>query len=255
MKIRDIKDWLNQRYDFSNKCEWDNCGLLIGDESDEITKIGFALDLTSETLTEAINNGVNLIITHHPVIFHSQKNFLKGSIAYEAAVNGINVISCHTCFDSAKNGVSEILAKTLGLSEITVIETSEKPYCVRMGRIDDISPEKLAKLTVGVLSTTVRFVKGDRIINKVAVCGGSGGDFIDEVYKSGCQAYVTGDIDHHEFLLAKEYGLTLIAAGHFETEVISMREMMNELVSAFSDIECILLKETNPVSFVSAEEK
>lgn len=254
MKVREIKEYLNELYPFDNKCEWDNCGLLIGDEKSTISKIGFALDLTKETLDDAILKGVNLIVTHHPVIFHAQKNFLSGNTAYDAAVRGISVISCHTCYDSAQGGVSEILAQTIGLSDIKVLETEETPHCVRIGKIAKMSAEDFAKSVSKALHTTVRYVKGDKAIESVAVCGGAGGDFIPEVISSGAQAYVTGDISHHEFLLAQDKGLTLIAAGHFETEVISMLPMMKKVASKFPETECILLKQHNPVTFVSAEE-
>lgn len=254
MKVSDIRDFLDNIYPFSNKCEWDNCGLLIGDESKEISRIGFALDLTKEVLSDAVRNGVELIVTHHPVIFHAQKSFLAGNIAYEAAVKGTSVISCHTCYDSGVDGVSEILAKEIGLSNIKTVETEEKPYCVRIGNISEETPDSLALKVAKNLDTTVRLVSGGRKINKVAVCGGAGGDFIPEIIAAGADAYITGDISHHEFLLAHDSSLTLIAAGHFETEVISMKPLMQKVSERFVDAKCILLKQDNPVSFVSAED-
>lgn len=253
MKVREIKDYLNSLYPFSNKCEWDNCGLLVGDENDEVKKIGFTLDLTSEAISQAVKENVNLIITHHPVIFHSQKTFLSGNIAYEAAIKGVSVISCHTCYDSAKGGVSEILAETIGLTDIETVETEEKPFCVRKGKINAVSSSELAQIVSSKLGTTVRLILSDKEITTVAVCGGAGGDFIEEVFHSGAQAYVTGDISHHEALLAAELGLTLIAAGHFETEVISMQPMLEKVQAAFERVECIMLRQNNPITFVSAE--
>lgn len=254
MKVREIKDYLNELYPFENKCDWDNCGLLVGDEETEITKIGFALDLTFETLEDAKNNGVNLIVTHHPVIFHAQKSFVSGNIAYEAALSGMSVISCHTCYDSAKGGVSEILADAIGLSEIETVVTEETPYCVRIGKTDCVSPEVFALNVASALSATVRFAKGDKNITKAAVCGGAGGDFITEVASAGADAYVTGDMSHHEFLLAQELGLTVIAAGHFETEIISVLPLLERVKRQFPEAETVLLRQNNPVTFVSAEE-
>lgn len=254
MKVREIKDYLNGLYPFENKCEWDNCGLLVGDEESEVTKIGFTLDLTPQSLCDAIEKGVNLVVTHHPVIFRAQKNFLSGNLPYEAAIHGISVISCHTCYDSAKGGVSEILAEAIGLHDIEEVETQEKPLCVRAGKTERISPIDFAKKVSKALDTTVRFAQGNKDIECVAVCGGAGGDFIEEVVSFGAQAYVTGDIDHHEFLLANELGLTLVAAGHFETEVISMKPMMEKVRAQFPETGCIMLKQTNPVTFIKAEE-
>ena len=254
MKVKEIKDYLNSLYPFGNKCEWDNCGLLVGNEEDEIVKIGFVLDLTKETLKYALDRSINLIVTHHPVIFTSQKTFLSGNIAFDAAVNGVSVISCHTCYDSAEGGVSDILAEKIGLSDISVFETEEKPFCVRKGITKEYSPDDFAKAVASKLDTTVRFVKGNRNIKTVAVCGGGGGDFVNEVASSGIDAYVTGDISHHQFLLAEEKGLTLIAAGHFETENISMLPLMNKVQEKFPTVCCELLCQHNPVKFISAED-
>lgn len=254
MKIKEIKNYLDELYPFENKCEWDNCGLLTGNEENEVKKIGFALDLTPEVLKDAENNGVNLIVTHHPVIFTAQKSFLSGNIAYEAAVKGMSVICCHTCYDSANGGVSDILAEKIGLSSVKILETEEKPFCVRIGETVKTTPELFAKNVAKSLGTTVRFSCGSRDIERVAVCSGSGGDFVEESVLYGADAFVTGDMSHHQFLLAEEKGITLIAAGHFETENIAIKPLMDKVKTKFSDIECILLCQHNPVKFISPEE-
>ncbi len=254
MKVKEVKEYLDGLYPFSNKCEWDNCGLLIGDGENEVTSIGFALDLTRVSLKDAEEQNINLIITHHPVIFSPQKSFLSGNIAYEAAVRGISVISCHTCYDSADGGVSDILAEKIGLKNIKVLETEEKPFCVRTGEISPVSPEAFAFSVSSALSAFVRFTRGNRDIKKVAVCGGGGGDFMEEVILSGADAYVTGDISHHQFLTAAENGLTLIAAGHYETENISMLPLRNKVSEKFPKVKCVMLFSENPVSFIMPEE-
>ena len=254
MKIKEIKDYLNTLYPFENKCEWDNCGLLIGNEESEVRKIGFALDLTKEVLIDAEKNGVNLIITHHPVIFTAQKSFLSGNIAYEASVRGMSVICCHTCYDSANGGVSDILAEKIDLSSIKILETEEKPFCVRIGETVKTAPELFAKNVAKALGTTVRFSCGNRDIEKVAVCSGSGSDFIEEAVIAGADAFVTGDMSHHQFLLAEEKGITLIAAGHFETENIAIVPLMKKVKEKFGNTECIILSQHNPVKFISPEE-
>ena len=253
-KVIDILKFLDEEIPFSNISEWDNCGLLIGDENAEINKIGFTLDLTKKTLQTAIRNGVNLIITHHPAIFHPQKNFLKGNVIFDAAVNHISVISSHTCYDSAKDGVSEILAEKIGLREVEVVETEEKPCCVRIGKIDAVAPRAFACMVAEKLNTTVRFTEGQNTIQSVAVCSGSGGDFVFDALKAGADAYVTGDISHHDFLIGEEAGMTIIGAGHFETENIAMKPLMQRINNKFSDIETMELSQENPVVYVSPKE-
>lgn len=248
--VNDIYKFLNTVAPFENKCIWDNCGILVGDSNKAVNKIGFTLDLTAETLRKAINENVDLVVTHHPVIFKPQSSFLAGNVAYEAAVNGISVISAHTCYDCAEEGVSYILAETLGLQNIAEVETEEKPSCVRIGTINSISADNLAKLVAEKLGTTVRLASGENIIEKIAVCGGSGGDFVYDAAKAGADAYISGDLSHHHFLAAKETGMTIIAAGHFETENISIVPLMNKVSENFKDITAVYLEQENPVKFV-----
>lgn len=250
IKVKDIFEYLNTIAPFDNKCDWDNCGLLIGDMNAETNKIGFTLDLTPSVLESAKKNGVDLIVTHHPVIFRAQKNFLKGDMPFEAAKSGINVISCHTCYDCAKDGVSDVLAETIGLHDIAEVETEEKPSCVRMGECEECTPSDLAEAVAKKLSTTVRLARGTGNIKKVAVCGGGGGDFIFDVLKAGADAYVTGDLSHHHFLLAQQTGLTVIGAGHFETENPAVFPLMNKVCAEFSEIIGIYLGQENPVEFI-----
>lgn len=248
--VKDIYGFLDTVAPFENKCDWDNCGLLVGDRDKAVNKIGFTLDLTHDTLKKAADEGVDLIITHHPVIFKPQSSFLKNNVAYEAAVKGISVISAHTCYDCAEEGVSYILAEILGLENITEVETEEQPSCVRIGSVAETDAENLAVLVAEKLGTTVRLSSAENTIKTVAVCGGSGGDFIYDAVKAGADAYVTGDLSHHHFLAARETGMTVIAAGHFETENPSVIPLMNKVSERFSDIKTIYLKQENPIKFI-----
>ena len=249
--VKAVSDFIDSIAPYGTKCEWDNCGILEGDAEGEVKKIGFALDLTEETLTEAEKNGVDLIITHHPIIFHAQKNFLKGNLVYALARKGINAISAHTCFDCAKGGVNDALCEILGLKNVELVESGE---CVvpmaRIGEIDECSPSDFAKRVSSKLNTTVRFVNAGKSIKRVAVCGGAGMSFLDDVISCKADAYVTGDISHHEMLEAKEKGISVAAAGHFETEYPAMEYLRKRVANAFSDVETLLLKQSNPVEFI-----
>lgn len=247
-----ISSYIDKIAPYNTKCEWDNCGMLIGNPKAQVKKIGFALDLTPQTLCEAEKEGVDLMITHHPAIFKAKKSFLFGDLVFDAAQKNISVISAHTCFDCADGGVNDVLASLLGLSDIESIESDE---CIvpmlRMGKCEKISPKDFARLTAKTLATTVRFINGERSIEKVAVCGGAGMSFLDDVIKSGADAYVTGDISHHEMLEAKEKGITVVAAGHFETEYPAMTALMNTVKKEFETVSCVLLKQDNPVEFIN----
>lgn len=250
-KISDISAYINKIAPYNTKCEWDNCGLLVGDNQKEVEKIGFFLDLTSQTLASAIENGVDLIITHHPIIFKAQKNFLSGNMAYELAKNGLSAISAHTCYDVADEGVNDVLAAVLELKNVEPIESDDcvKPM-LRVGEIDEMSSIDFAKLVAKKLGTTVRFVDSNKPVSKVAVCGGAGMSFMHDVINFGVDAFVTGDISHHEMLDAKDLGLNVVAAGHFETENPAMPFLKEKLAKEFANIETVILKQDNPVKFI-----
>lgn len=250
--VKDISDFINSIAPYDKKCQWDNCGLLVGSYTQVCNKIGFVLDLTSETLKEAELNGCDLIVTHHPVVFRPKKNFLSGDVVFEAARKGISVISAHTCFDCAEGGVNDVLADMLGLTDVKGVPSEEcSTPMARIGRINKISSEAFAAFVAERLSTTVRFADAENEIETVAVCGGSGMSFIDDVLSMGADAYVTGDISHHEMLEALDKSITVIAAGHFETEYPSMKVLCDYVKNEFSEVEAVVLKQNNPIKFIN----
>lgn len=250
--VKNVSDYIDSIAPYNTKCEWDNCGILIGDRDKEVRKIGFALDLTSEVLTDAINKEVDLIITHHPIIFRPMKNLLKGNLAYDLAVSGISAISAHTCFDCADGGVNDVLCELLGIKNTVGVPDAECP--VPMARIGDIEPvtsAEFAKKVADVLGTVCRVADCGNTVAKVAVCGGSGpDDFLFTAADMGADAIVTGEIKHHIFLAAKEIGITAIQAGHFETENPAVSALKKYIENKFDDVETLLLKQSNPTKII-----
>lgn len=251
-KVKDISDYINTIAPYNNKCEWDNCGILIGDREKEVKKIGFALDLTSEVLADAMDNNIDLIITHHPIIFRAQKNFLKGNMAYELAVSGISAISAHTCFDCADGGVNDVLCDILDIKNTVGIPDNECPVPIaRIGEIQPMNSSDFAKKVATALGTVCRVADSGNIIKKVAVCGGAGtDDFVFAGVSMGADAVVTGEIKHHIFLAAKEMGITAIEAGHFETEMPAVSVLKKYIETEFKDVVTVLLKQSNPTVFI-----
>lgn len=249
--VKMISDYIDKIAPYSTKNDWDNCGVLVGDNEKEIKKVAFCLDLTSETLLESKNFGADLIITHHPIIFKAQKSFLKGNMAYELASNGISAISAHTCFDCAKDGVNDVLCEILGIKNPEGVPSEEcQVPMARIGEIEEMSSLDFAKKVSEKLGTVCRVVDCENIIKKVAVCGGAGMDFLDDVIKMGADAYVTGDISHHGMLDAKEKGITLIGAGHFETENPAMGRLMGLIKKEFPELDCVVINQKIPVKFI-----
>ena len=251
VKVKDISDYINTFAPYETQCSWDNCGLIVGDEEQEVKKVALCLDLTEETLDKAIKEGADLVITHHPLIFTPQKNFLKGDKAFTLAVKGISLISAHTCFDCADGGVNDVLCEVLGISNVKAVVSEELTVpMVRIGDVIEQSSSDFSALVAKKLNTVCRVVDCANKIKRVAVCGGAGMDFYLDAVKEGADAYVTGEIKHHEMLMAKETGVTVIEAGHFETESPSMAALKNKLENQFSQLEIVLLKQSSPVKFI-----
>lgn len=251
VNVKTVSDYINSFAPYDTQCAWDNSGLLVGDPDSEVKKVGLCLDLTDETLKAALDNEVDLVITHHPLIFTPQKSFIKGDKAFELASRGVSLISAHTPYDCATGGVNDTLCELLGITEVNCVETEETPVpMVRIGNVKEQTSIEFASFVAEKLNTICRVVDCSNKIKRVAVCGGAGMDFMPEVIKAGADAYVTGEMKHHEMLAAKEAGLTVIEAGHFETENPSMTALKNKLENYFSQAEFVSLKQSSPVKFI-----
>lgn len=246
--VKNIYDFIDSIAPFETQCEWDNSGLLVGDSCREISKIGVVLDITSDAIKYAAERGIELIICHHPVIFRPVKAFLEGDIPYELAVNGISAICAHTSLDKARGGVNDALADTLGFKNPLPLTESGETSMIRKVVIEETEADSLAMLVADRLSTGVQLADCGKTIDTVALCGGAGGDFIHAVAESGCDAFITGEAKHHEFLAAKGLGVTLIAAGHFETENPVVAVIADKIRENF-ECEVEIIPQKSPVEY------
>ena len=246
--VKNIYDFIDSIAPFEKQCEWDNSGLLIGNPCREISKIGVVLDITPDAVKYAAERGVDLIVSHHPVIFRPVKSFLDGDVSYMLAANGISAICAHTSLDCANGGVNDVLAETLGFKNPVPLTESGEAAMIRKVVIDETEADALAMLVADRLSTGVQLADCGKTIDTVALCGGAGGDFIHAVAESGCDAYITGEAKHHEFLAAKELGVTLIAAGHFETENPVVAVLADKIRNNF-ECEVEIIPQKSPVEY------
>lgn len=253
LTVNDVFEYINSIAPFEKQCEWDNSGLVVGDKNAETKKIGVVLDITNDAVKYASENGIDLIVSHHPVIFRAIKTVSAANPTYNLIRNGISAICAHTSLDIAKGGVNDALANKLGFDNATPLSDCGETEMVRVADINAISGEQLAKHCAEKLSTTVKVADCGKIIRKVAVCGGAGSDFIHDALDAGCDAYITGEAKHHEFFEAKAIGITLIEAGHFETEnpvVAVLAEMLKNNL----DCEVEIIPQECPVKYYSKED-
>lgn len=236
MTVNDIYTYLDEKYDFSTALSYDNSGHLVGSLQNTVSGIVVCLDCTDETVTQAVEEGANLIVSHHPVIFNPLKSVTDNSVVYRLIRNDISVISVHTNLDQADGGINEVLANTIGLENIEKVTDSEG-FVYRIGEIDEpIDADTFAKSVSDKLALPVKYVGDNTHIKRVAVCSGSGGSMLFEVANTGVDAYVTADVKHNEFLDAHSIGLVLLDAGHFNTEDIIVAPLAKELSNAFPKI-------------------
>jgi len=237
------------------KMDWDNVGLLCGRKNTPVTKVLVALDPFERVCQEAIDWGAELIVTHHPLIFHGQKSITDetsvGRSILKLCAHGISAINAHTNLDCAPGGVNDVLATRLGLQNIEVINptgTNEAgiPYgLLRCGTVPD---QALAvflsdvKLKLGC--KRLWCVDGGKPVRKVAVGGGACSGGIEDAVQAGCDTFVTGDVGYNRFWDARDMGLNMIDAGHFHTENPSMLVLAEKIAAQFPEIQ-VKISETH----------
>ena len=225
--------------------EWDNPGLLIGDPTAEVKKIFVCLDVLEENISRAIELSAQIMVAHHPLIFHAIKNIRfdlpLGRKILRLIKNDLAVFAAHTNLDSAAGGVNDVLAGKLGLVDVKPFEDDELSLG-RLGMLETpMTAENFARHVKKSLNAdNVRLIDaGDFQIKKVGVCGGAGAEFISKAKFFGAQAFVTGDVKYHEAQSAIENKIHVVDAGHFATEFPIVHELSEYLREElkFCDVE------------------
>ena len=228
---------------------WDNVGLLCGRKEKEVHKILVALDPFRNVIEAAIKEKADLIVTHHPLIFRDapmavNEDSETGRCLLTLIENGIAAINAHTNLDLAPGGVNDVLAQTLGLSDISIIrpegtDETGTPYgLLRMGPVPEQPLHQfLATVKETLACDGLRYVSPAPQVRRVAVGGGSCADGMHEAKAAGCDTFVTSDCKYNQFRTAHEIGINLIDAGHFHTENPVIPVLAQKIASAFPDVE------------------
>lgn len=242
--VKNIYDYINTFAPFDTQEEWDNSGFLVGDFRKEVKKAVLALDGTAETVAFAKSVSADLIITHHPVIFRGIKSIKKNTALYELVNSDIAVISSHTPYDRAEDGINDKLADLLGLQNI---QKHSDGYLTYGTLKDSMSIDDFALFVSQTLDCHgLRYTDSDKIISTVCVGGGACAEYIEDAMDCA-DCFVTGDLKYHEMLDAQQNGFAVISAGHFETENKPFLMIKERLERIFADVEFVIAPAENPV--------
>ena len=243
--VKDIYSFLDSIAPFSTSAPWDNPGLLVGDENKNVKKVMISLDVTDDVIDQATKEKVDLVITHHPVIFDPVKSVTSDTLLYKAVSSGLSFISSHTCLDIAKDGVNDCLANAVGIKNI---ESIEEDVFLKLGEIEEKSEDEFVAILKDKLSCNVLYNSTGNKIKKVAFCSGSGGDLWELAKKIEADALLTGEAKYHEFLDASFNNISIFACGHFETEVVVIDMLREKLEKEFKTIKFLKANQKNIIT-------
>lgn len=243
--LRDIETAIFELAPRELAMEWDNVGLLVGHPDREVARVLAALDVTERVAEEAIENGANLIVSHHPVMncaWHPVQTVRdddpQGRLLLGLIEAGVGVICMHTNLDAAEGGVNDALAARLGLTSVEKLEGGDG--ILREGTVAEQTCASFAASVKNALGAgSVRFTDSGRPVRQVAVGGGACGGYFRAAAQAGCDALVTADVKYDQFLDAKALGLMLLDAGHFPTENVVCPVLAEYLRKRFPGVEVL----------------
>ena len=239
MKIKDITDVIERFAPLAYQESYDNAGLIVGRPDDEVRQALLAVDVTDEVLDEAEREGCDLVITHHPIVFHPLKRFNSADMVQRCVERAIRrciaLYACHTNLDSAPEGMSWRLAALLGIGELSVLQPSEGDPRAGFGVVGEL-PEPLP--TVEFLRRMqqrlgVKVVRHSDLVSeqvrRIALCTGAGASLMADARRAGADLYVTADLKYNDFMFPD--GEFVVAdIGHFESEYCAI-ELLFEVLS------------------------
>ena len=239
MKIKEITDVIERFAPLGLQESYDNAGLIVGRPCDEVHKALLAVDVTDAVLDEAEREGCDLIVTHHPIVFHALKRFNSADYvqrAVERAIrSGVALYACHTNLDSAPGGMSWRLASLLGIVRAEVLQPRADNPQAGFGVVGDLCAEEPVEAFLRRVKHTLRagVLRHSRIaspqVRRVALCTGAGASLMEEARRSGAQVYITADLKYNDFM-TPDGDFTAVDVGHFESEYCAI-DILFEILS------------------------
>ncbi len=231
---------------------WDNVGLLLGNRDSNVQRLMVTLDVTPDVVQDAIEKEVDMIISHHPLIFNPMKRIVydnvEGRLIMELISNNIALYCAHTNLDMTIGGVDDSLAKALKLRDVRKLGQEDilqsKPGFGRWGKLEaSMRLIDFAHYVSEVLNSPrieiVGMKKGkeNKLIKTVALCAGSGSSFMEQAQRIGADIFITGEIKYHDALMADWLDIDIMAVGHFYSEIPVLKELIKHLQKAVDSLQ------------------
>lgn len=250
MTVSQLYQFLEAKISRSLSCEWDNDGLMCcPDPTREVRRVLLALDITEAIVDIAVEKDCDVILSHHPLVFHPVKALTPDDGVSRKLIrlvqNGICAMSFHTRLDAVEGGVNDALAAALGLQNVCAFG----PEGEKMGRVGTLAAPKslddFAEQVKTALEAPFVLVSGTGEVSRVAVLGGEGDDFIGEAVACGADVLVSGRLGYHPMTDAPECGIALIEAGHYYTERPVLSALAEMVRAADGGVETIFAESGN----------
>lgn len=241
--VKELYDYLDEKIPRALSCEWDNDGLMVcADASADVKRVLLALDATEAVAKYAAENGFDAVVTHHPMIFSPLRSLTvlepTAAKALFFAVNNIAVMSFHTRLDALEGGVNDTLAAALGVENAVPFG----PCGEEIGRVGSLAApvdfrEFCGDVASALSSPCVTAIGAKENVQRVALLGGGGKDFVKSAIAAGADVLVTGEVTYNVMLDAKASGLCLITAGHYHTERPVLAKLYSLIKEKFPEAE------------------
>jgi len=241
--------------------EWDRPGLMVGNPSQAVSKVMLSVDVTSDVLEEAIEQGCNLLLVHHPLllrgVFELSEISLKGNLVSKAIRSNLAIYSAHTNADVAEGGVSQSLARAIGLNHQVRFDQEGGHGIV--GTIEPIRLVDFARNLSKSIPATAAGLKiaGDpeKLVSKIGLVAGAGDSFLSKAINTDIDVFITSDLRHHpaqDFIEQAKLigGPALIDISHWAAEWVWLDQAANQLRSETSGVEFLVTDlRTDPWDF------
>lgn len=254
-RLADVVAVLDDLYPPSWAESWDAVGLVCGDPDAAVRRVLFAIDPVLAVVDEAVRWGADLLVTHHPLLLRAVHGVPatdpKGMVVHRLISAGIGLHVAHTNADVAAPGVSDALARTLGLVDTRPLAPSTDDPGGRRGlgrtgtvpgelTLDEFVDRAVSKLPVTGGGLRVAG-ESQAIVNVAAVCGGAGDALLDTARTAGADLFLTADLRHHPSSESRERGApALVDAAHWATEWPWLMEVARSLVDALPGEEAMV---------------